>query len=190
MCNSDSATDTLASGATIRLRRLRTDDLPQVAGFPFTASIHKPLDDPAALNAAHTHNGLWDNEAGAAAIVETATDRLIGTTQFYRSAPCIHGLELGYILHDRNDRGRGLGIEALRLITDHLFAAFPTVHRLQLVIAAWNVASWKLAERCSYIREGLLRSAGFGDDPADCLLYARTRRDWAEEQHRPVSLGG
>jgi hypothetical protein len=27
--------------------------------------------------------------------------------QFYRSGPGIHGLEIGYILHDEDDRGKG-----------------------------------------------------------------------------------
>ena len=47
-------------------------------------------------------------------IVEAASGRLLGTSQFYRSAPCIHGLELGYILHDPADRGRGLASEAVK----------------------------------------------------------------------------
>jgi len=165
-----------ATGRAVALRRIQAADLPQIALFPFTVSIREPLDDLAALTAA---------------IVEAATGRLLGTTQFYRSAPCIHGFELGYILHSPADRGRGVGAEAVGLMSDHLFEAFPKVWRLQLIIETWNVASWKLAERCAFVREGLLRSAGFGaGDPADCFIYARTRKDWAEGRDRPLSLGG
>lgn len=105
--------------------------------------------------------------------------------------PCIHGYELGYIIHDPADRGRGVATEAVRLFSDHLFGAAPGFYRLQLLIETWNVASWKLAERCGFVREGLLRSAGFGSgDPADCFAYARTRKDWHEARHSPVSMGG
>ena len=71
----------------------------------------------------------------------------------------------------------------------HLFETLPPFHRLQLVIETWNVPSWKLAERCGFVREGLMRSAGFGSgDPADCFLYARTRKDWREARHSPISV--
>lgn len=189
MTSSDLA-DALAVGPAIALRRIRPGDLAQIRPFPFTVSIREPLDEAAALARALADSGLWTREAGAAAIVETATGRLLGTTQFYRAAPCIHGLEIGYILHDPQDRGRGFAGQALGLLTDLLFETRLDVHRLQLLIETWNLASWKLAERRAYVREGLLRSAGFGPDPADCFVYARTRRDWAGGRDRPASLGG
>ena len=165
---------------TTTLRRIQSSDLPQIARFPFTMSITEPLTDPTALRETFTATGLWTETAGAMAIVEA--DRLVGTCQFYRAAPCIHGFELGYIVHDAADRGRGLGAPAVRTFSDLLFAERPPVYRQQLIIEAWNTASWRLAERCGFTREGLLRSAGFGSgDPADCLLYARTRKDWHEE---------
>jgi RimJ/RimL family protein N-acetyltransferase len=189
MTSSDPS-DVLAVAEPVTLRRIRAADLAQIHPFPFTVSIREPLDQEVALARAFADTGLWTCEAGAAAIVETATGRLLGTTQFYRAAPCIHGLEIGYILHDPQDRGRGFAIGALGLITDHLFQTRAEIHRLQLLIETWNVASWKLAERCAYVREGLLRSAGFGPEPADCFVYARTRRDWAGGKDRPASLGG
>lgn len=179
-----------ARGERVALRRVRAEDLAAIAGFPFTVSITEPLDEPAALQAAFAAAGFWGDLAGAAAIVDARDGRRLGTTQFYRAAPCIHGLEIGYIVHDPADRRRGYGAEALALLSEHLFATRPGVHRLQLVIEAWNAASWRLAERCGYLREGLLRSAGFEADPADCVLYARTRRDWDSARSRPASLGG
>lgn len=183
--------EAFAVGRAVALRRLSRGDLAAVAAFPFTVSIVEPLEGLEAVEAGFAESGFWGEEAGACAIVEAASGRLLGTSQFYRSAPCIHGLELGYILHDPADRGRGLASEAVKLFSDHLFAARPGVYRQQLVIETWNVASWKLAERCGFVREGLMRSAGFGaGDPADCLLYGRTRKDWHEASHSPVSLGG
>jgi RimJ/RimL family protein N-acetyltransferase len=185
-----------ATGAAVALRRISPADLAAVSGFPFTVSITEPLEGLAEVTAAFEVCGLWGEEAGACAIVEaagpgSAGGRLLGTAQFYRAAPCIHGLELGYILHDQADRGRGYGAQAVKLFSDHLFSARPGVYRQQLVIEAWNTASWKLAERCGFVREGLMRSAGFGSgDPADCFLYARTRKDWHEASHSPVSMGG
>lgn len=162
------------------LRRIEAGDLPQIARYPFTLSITEPMTDPERLAEAFAASGFWTEEAGAMAIV--AEGRLAGTCQFYRAAPCIHGFELGYILHDPADRGRGLAAPAVREFSDLLFAERPGLYRQQLMIEAWNTASWKLAERCGFTREGLLRSSGFGaGDPADCLIYSRTRKDWHEE---------
>jgi RimJ/RimL family protein N-acetyltransferase len=181
----------VATGRVIALRRIAEADLEQIRPFAFTVSITAPLDDTPELARAYERNGFWGHDAGAISIVDAVTGRLLGTSQFYRSAPCIHGLELGYIIHDPADRRRGAASEAVRLFSDYLFGAMTEVYRLQLIIETWNVASWKLAEGCGFVREGLLRSAGFGaGDPADCFLYARTRKDWHEASHSPVSLGG
>jgi RimJ/RimL family protein N-acetyltransferase len=182
----------IATGEIVALRRIAAGDLEQISQFAFTVSITDPLTDKAALARAFDgSNGFWSHDAGAVAIVDAASGRLLGTSQFYRSAPCIHGFELGYIVHDPSDRGRGAASEAVRLFSDHLFQTLPEFYRLQLIIETWNVPSWKLAERCGFVREGLLRSAGFGSgDPADCYLYARTRKDWHEANHSPISLAG
>ena len=183
--------DAVAKGDLVRLRHIQARDLEQICPYAFTVSITEPLTELPALVQAFEAQGFWGRNAGAVAIEDRASGRLIGTSQFYRSAPCIHGLELGYIIHDPADRRRGAATEAVRLFSHHLFETRPEFYRLQLVIEAWNVASWKLAERCGFVKEGLLRSAGFGSaDPADCFLYARTRKDWHEASHSPVSLGG
>ena len=181
----------LGQGRAVALRRISRQDLPRISRFAFTVSIQEPLTDLATLEQAFDASGLWQGDAGAVAIIDAADGRLLGTSQFYRSAPCIHGYEMGYIIHDPADRGRGMASEAVRLFSDHLFGAAPGFYRLQLLIETWTVASWKLAERCGFVREGLLRSAGFGSgDPADCFVYARTRKDWHEERHSPLSMGG
>jgi RimJ/RimL family protein N-acetyltransferase len=124
-----SAEDYLALTERVAIRRLRAGDLEQVAPFAFTVSITEPLTDVRRLGEVFAATGLWSPEAGAVGIVDLATGRLVGTSQFYRSAPCIHGFELGYILHDRADRGRGLASPAVRLFSDLLFKERPDVYR-------------------------------------------------------------
>jgi RimJ/RimL family protein N-acetyltransferase len=185
-----SSTGDVSRGDIVAIRRVEAADLPQIGRFAFTVSITEPLTDAAPLREAFVATGFWRDDCGALAIIEAATRRLVGTCQFYRSAPCIHGFELGYIIHERADRGRGYASQAVRLFSDHLFAAIPAFWRQQLIIEVWNTPSWKLGERCGFVREGLLRSAGFGSgDPGDCFLYARTRKDWHEERHTSIGVG-
>ena len=96
------------------IRRIAAADLAQVAPYPFTLSITEPMTDPERLAQTLAATGFWTQEAGAVAI--EAGGKMVGTCQFYRAAPCIHGLELGYILHDPADRGRGLAAPAVREI--------------------------------------------------------------------------
>jgi len=83
-------------------------DLPRAAEFLLTLSITEPLTDLVRLHTVHEATGFWLPDSGAPAIEEIATGRLLGTTQFYRSGACIHGYELGYVLHDEADWGHGL----------------------------------------------------------------------------------
>jgi RimJ/RimL family protein N-acetyltransferase len=63
--------------------------------------------------------------------------------------------ELGYIVTPAA-RGRGVGTEALRLLTD--WALAEGMARLELLISVENDASKKVAARCGYELEGVLRS--------------------------------
>jgi RimJ/RimL family protein N-acetyltransferase len=174
---------------TATLRPIAGSDLPRIQPFPFTVSIVEPLTDAETLAARFRATGFWQADAGALAI--EADGVLVGTCQFYRSAPCIHGYEIGYIVHDPRHRGRGYARAALTLLSDRLFRERPDAYRLQLIIEVWNLASWRVAERAGFVREGLLRSAGFGQgDPADCFIYARTRKDWHAQHHAGNSMGG
>ena len=180
-----------AQNEAVAIRRIIAEDLEHISKFAYTVSITEPLSDLEGIRHAFNSGGFWKDDAGAVAIVEVKTGRMVGTSQFYRSAPCIHGNELGYIIHEPADRRQGHASQAVRLFSDYLFAQIPTFFRQQLIIEVWNTPSWKLAERCGFVREGLLRSSGFGKgDPSDCFLYSRTRKDWHEEIHTSISMGG
>jgi len=165
----------LAEGERVRLRRIERGDLEGASGFQYTLSILEPLTQIARLSDLFDQTGFWTGDAGA--VVIEADGRMVGTMQFYRAGACIHGYEIGYILHSEADRGKGYASEALRLFGDHLFAERPGCHRLQLIIETWNAPSARLAEACGYEREGVLRKGGYSDaaDPPDVWVYSRVR---------------
>ncbi len=116
----------LATGSRVRLSNIRVTDLeprlrPQVHALDRRAADHLKR-----LRVIYDRNGFWTEDAGAAAIVAMEDKRLLGTLQFYRAGPGIHGYEIGYILHDENDRGKGYASEAVRLFSDYLFEVRPT----------------------------------------------------------------
>ena len=64
--------------------------------------------------------------------------------------------ELGYIVVPAA-RGRGVATEALRRLTAWALDE-PGMFRLELMISVDNPGSKRVAERCGYVREGVLRS--------------------------------
>jgi len=176
------STDILASGSLISIRNLAPSDFEAVSHFEYSVSITEPHSDPARLAEIYKETAMWLEASGAVAMVENSTQRMVGTLQYYRSAPCIHGLEIGYVVHSLGDRRKGYAAQALRLFSDLLFSKRPNLFRQQLIIEVWNTASWKVAERSGFLREGVLRSCGFGDgDPADCFVYSRTAKDYSQK---------
>lgn len=167
----------IATGSRVRLTNIRVKDLEPASAHKFTLSITEPLTNLKRLRVIFDRNGFWTEDAGAVAIEALEDKRLLGTLQFYRSAPGIHGYEIGYILHDENDRGKGYASEAVRLFSDYLFEQRPNCHRLQLIIEEWNDPSARLAEACGYASEGVLRKAGYSspDEPSDCFIYSKVR---------------
>jgi RimJ/RimL family protein N-acetyltransferase len=108
--------------------------------------------------------------------------RLVGELQARFSRGVLpHGVyELGIELYEEGDRGRGLGSEAVRLATDHLFAEAEAI-RVQASTAPDNAAMRRSLQKNGFTFEGILR--GFmpsADGPRDYALYAMTRKDWEE----------
>jgi len=64
-------------------------------------------------------------------------------------------MELGYMVTP-SARGRGVATEALRQLTEWAFGK--GMLRVELLISTGNEGSKKVAERCGYVREGVLRN--------------------------------
>jgi RimJ/RimL family protein N-acetyltransferase len=74
-------------------------------------------------------------------------------------------------------RGRGAATAALRLLADWAFAALQ-LGRLELVVEPVNAASVRVAERCGFVREGLLRSYQLiGGERRDMYIYGLLPND-------------
>jgi RimJ/RimL family protein N-acetyltransferase len=80
---------------------------------------------------------------------------------------------------DRGARGQGLATEALDLVTTWAFAEHE-VRRVQLVTLLDNVASQRVAQRCGFTREGVLRAwEPVKDRQPDVVMWSRLPGDAA-----------
>jgi RimJ/RimL family protein N-acetyltransferase len=85
-------------------------------------------------------------------------------------------LELGYIVAAAA-RGRGVATAMLRELTRWAFAEAGAL-RAYLLIDTGNAASRRVAERCGYVQEGVMRSVHIKQDRrADLTLWSRLPSD-------------
>jgi RimJ/RimL family protein N-acetyltransferase len=85
-------------------------------------------------------------------------------------------VELGYIV-PREARGRGVATEMLRQLTQWAFDEAGAL-RIVLVIDVENAASERVAERCGYVREGVMRSIHLKQGArVDAAIWSRLPSD-------------
>jgi RimJ/RimL family protein N-acetyltransferase len=109
------------------------------------------------------------------AIVDAEDGSFLGIAVAVRIDEEANEAELGYIVAPEA-RGRGAATEALRQLTEWGFAR--GFERLELRGDADNVASRRVAERCGYTLEGILRSVYFKEGRrSDMFIYSRLPSD-------------
>lgn len=90
--------------------------------------------------------------------------------------------ELGIELYGAERRGRGIGTEAVALITSHLFAD-RAAGRVQATTDVTNAAMRAVLRKLGFTEEGVLRGFMPDADPAgprhDYVMAAVTAQDWA-----------
>ncbi|MEE1650433.1 GNAT family protein [Brachybacterium sp. J144] len=85
-------------------------------------------------------------------------------------------------------RGRGLGAEALREVTRHVFAHFEEVTRFEGQTREDNIAMRRTFVRCGWVKEAHYRESWpvEGGAPLASVAYAILRRDWESGTTTPV----
>ena len=85
-------------------------------------------------------------------------------------------------------RGRGLGLQVLRAVTDHVFTDHPTARRFEAMTREDDVPMRRALLRAGFVKEAHHREGWpLGDGTALASVgYARLRRDWADGGTTPV----
>ncbi len=116
------------------------------------------LESRSSFERGFAEHGYWSEHEGMLAI--EVDGAVVGEIEFFPLSTYLTGYELSYLIFGEEHRGRGYTSTAVRLLTTYLFAT-RRIGRLQLIIHPDNAASRRVAERCGYEREGLLRACWF-----------------------------
>lgn len=167
----------------VRLRAFRDGDVPLVQAassdplIPLITTV--PIDDSQAAALAfivRQHDRLVTGAGYSFAIVDAATDTAVGQIGLWPRAVDPERASIGYWV-EKKSRGAGHAAAALSLVADWAVGD-GNCERLELAVEPWNEASWRLAERAGFQREGLMRQwQRVADERKDMFLYARLRSD-------------
>lgn len=151
-------------GEHIVLRTVRESDLDALFGFLSDLATRGEffpirLPSEAALRKEFRETGLWSDSYGRLLICAPEGE-ILGSIWYFQTAPYLDGLEIGYHLFDVRSRGKGHMSEALRLLVGFLFAT-RKINRLQLTVMLGNEASRRVAQKCGFQSEGIVRGALF-----------------------------
>lgn len=171
------------SEVCVRLRPFAEPDLAMLGRFASDPAFSTPF-EWTGFTAPQSFRRRWEEDTFLASdphllAVADADDTLLGWVSW--RDPLLFGrpggsLEIGALLAPEN-RGRGVGTAAQRMLVEHLFGTKP-VHRLCANTESDNAAEQKCLEKCGFRREGLFREVGFRDGQwRDIVVYARLRSD-------------
>jgi diamine N-acetyltransferase len=114
-----------------------------------------------------------------------ADGRLIGEIHAYRGRTSnlpLGVFQLGVVIYDPADRGKGHGAEAVMLLTSWLFDQ-AGAERVQAGTAMENAAMRRVFTRLGFPLEGVMRAfMPAGPQREDYALYAVTRDDWRDRR--------
>lgn len=102
-------------------------------------------------------HGLWEDSSGTLLI--WAEEQIVGAIAFF-PVMYYNALEIGYILFESTTRNKGYMTEALSLLVKFLFGT-KKINRLQLSIIPDNIPSKRVAQKCGFQLEGVIRGAIF-----------------------------
>ena len=167
----------LGSGL-IQLRAFRQQELDEViAGRAITPGMVGPEPERDSLLERLARSGRWNENRLDLAI--EASGELVGEMDARRGRgtypPGV--VEIGIGIYHTFIRGRGVGTEAVTLLTRHLLEQ-EGAERVQASTAVSNLAMRRCLEKAGYVYEGTMREFMPGDGGrVDYRLYAVTRSD-------------
>jgi len=115
------------------------------------------------------------------AIILKESDKHIGNVGLHRIDWKDRRAELGILIGEREEWGKGYGAEAIELMLDYAFTKL-NLHRVFLRVYANNPRAIRCYEKIGFRREGVLRESHFAEGRYwDTLVMGILQREWREQ---------
>ena len=140
----------------VLLREIASSDTPNIVNWRNTPSVRERFVQQELFTAeSHEewlHTQVEPGHVRQFIIVEKATGRDVGSTFLRDIDPINRRAEIGIFIGESEARGHGIGVSAIRLMTEYSFRELK-LHRILARILADNVASLNCFMRAGYIYE-------------------------------------
>lgn len=170
----------------ITLRHVTESDLPllaKVSGDPVARGEFNTsrIASPHAIQKRFQDNGFSSDERELFLICDEH-GAVIGDVVHFQAKRYSTAREIGWTIHDPENRNRGYATEAVTALIDYLFKSLP-INRIECSTATQNHASIRLAEKCGLVREGVLRGIVFvAGVYVDDVVLSILRSDWEQRK--------
>ena len=168
---------TTLHGEQVCLRPFRVDDAADIAesckdpDIPRFTMMPEDLTEAQARDWVEQRLKWWALGLYAFAITLPPSDRCVGQIGLQLEADFRRAVTFYWL--DLRVRGRGIATESLNLVTDRGFAEHDLA-RVHLVTHLGNPESERVAERCGYQREGILRAwEPVKNEQPDVVMWSR-----------------
>lgn len=119
-------------------------------------------------------------------LIDKQTNLPIGECGFHTWNKTHARAELFYSLKNDADKQKGLMTEALPYVLDFGFLTLK-LHRVEALVANWNIPSVKLLLRHGFLKEGTMREdyiVNHAHEDSDC--YSLLKHEWTQEHNSKV----
>ncbi len=169
-------------GKLVRLRRARIDDATLIERWrsvEYTGEFNDFGVPGSPLREAILETGLIGRQGGTLIVESVVSGKPIGTVGWravaYGPNPESVAWNIGINLIPEA-RGHGFGVEAQRVLSDHLFAT-TAANRIEAMTDSDNLAEQRALEKAGFHHEGVLRGSQYrAGGWHDLVVYARVRR--------------
>lgn len=112
------------------------------------------------------------------AIIEDKDRKSIGVVNYIEVIGSNTTLEIGLLIAEESSRGKGIGLECIRLFVNYLFKT-KNIMRIQYRTRIDNMGMKSIGEKIGFKLEGILKKYEFVEgDFRDFYLMAITRDNW------------
>lgn len=111
-------------------------------------------------------------------LIDKASEKIIGWCGYHTWYTEHNRAEIGYGLFDDSFKQKGLMSEALPPIIEFGFITMK-LHRIEALVATYNIPSLKLLDKMNFQKEGVLREHYFVNDRMeDSVAFSLLKSEW------------
>ncbi|MBI3285413.1 MAG: GNAT family N-acetyltransferase [Burkholderiales bacterium] len=172
----------MIKGSCFHLRHIRKDEVPkyvELLNHPDSKGDFLSLELMlAGVAEKKIEAESYSRETRETFLIVDEQDVILGQIFHFKTVPYFNSREIGYVLFDKQQRGKGIMSEAVQLLTAYLFNT-QLINRLEIHMNVDNLASEKVALKCGYQKDGVARGACFSRGKhVDIAMYSLLREEW------------